>query len=84
MYTNMPPQSSDIVFTAGQIGLHPGGMALAEEAEQPTLSLTHVQRVLGACHAHLGSALCGICYFTTEEAGWTATQTWAEVKGHQK
>ena len=81
--TNMPPQSSDIVFAAGQIGLHPGSMTLAGETEQPTLSLTHVQRVLGACHAHLGSALCGTCYFTTEEAWWAATQAWAKVRGHR-
>ena len=68
-----------MVFTAGQIGLRPGQMVLAAETEQPSLSLTHVQSILTACHAHLGSTLCGVCYFTTEEAGWAARQCWTEV-----
>ena len=68
-----------MVFTAGQIGLRPGQMVLAAETEQPSLSLTHVQSILTACHANLGSTLCGVCYFTTEEAGWAASQCWTEV-----
>ena len=69
-----------MVFTAGQIGLRPAQMTLAAKTEQPSLSLTHVQCVLTACHAHLGSTLCGMCYFTTEEAGWAARQCWTEVR----
>ena len=55
-------------------------MTLAAKTEQPSLSLTHVQCVLTACHAHLESTLCGVCYFTTEEAGWAARQCWTEVR----
>ena len=75
-----PTQVSNVVFTAGQIGLRPAQMTLAAKTEQPSLSLTHVQCVLTACHAHLGSTLCGVCYFTTEEAGWAARQCWTKVR----
>lgn len=71
-----------MVFTSGQIGLHPSTMALALPLNQPSLSLTHVTSVLEALQACLGSALCGVCYFTTEEAGWAARTTWTEVHIH--
>lgn len=71
-----------MVFTSGQIGLHPSTMALAPPLNQPSLSLTHVTSVLEALQACLDSALCGICYFTTEEAGWAARTTWREVHVH--
>ena len=68
-----------MVFTAGQIGLQPATMTLAPPTDQPALSLTHVTSVLEANHAHLSSALCGLCYYTSEEAGWAARATWREV-----
>lgn len=71
-----------MVFIAGQIGLHPSNMTLAPPPNQPSISLTHTTAVLEANRANLGSTLCGICYFTTEEAGWTARMTWREVQGH--
>ena len=55
-------------------------MVLANEEEQPSLSLTHAFTVLRACHAHLDSALCGLCYYTHQKAGWLARKTWQLVK----
>ena len=64
---------------AGQIGLDPARMVLVDPKEQPSLSLTHTWTVLKACHAHLNSALCGICYFTSEAAAWRARDVWKQV-----
>ena len=72
-------QISRTVFAAGQIGLDPARMVLVDPKEQPSLSLTHTWAVIKACHAHLNSALCGICYFTTEEAAWRAREAWKQV-----
>ena len=65
---------------AGQIGLDPAHMKLVPILEQASLSLAHVQSVLKACHASLTSALCGVCYYTTEEAGWSARTALKEVR----
>ena len=67
------------VLLAGQIGLVPRTMTLAPSSQQPSLSLRHSCSVLEANHSHLTSALCGTCYYTTEEAGWAARMTWIEV-----
>lgn len=72
-------QAGEVVYTAGQIGLAPGTMQLVGEKEQPSLALTHAQVVLRACHTHLDSALCGLCYYTSEEAGRVAKATWNQV-----
>ena len=72
-------QISQTVFAAGQIGLDPARMVLVDLIDQPSLSLTHTRTVLKACHAHLNSALCGMCYFTTEEAAWRAREAWSQV-----
>ena len=72
-------QVGDVVFGAGQIGLEPSTMTLATPSQQAPLSLTHVQSVLQSCDSHLTSALCGVCYYTTDEAGWCARQTWVQV-----
>lgn len=66
---------------AGQIGLDPAHMGLVLPLEQASLSLTHVKSVLKACHTSLTSALCGVCYYTTEQAGWSARTALAEVSG---
>jgi diphthine-ammonia ligase len=68
-----------VVLLAGQIGLDPVSMTLVPSPRQPSLALHHVTSVLEANHAHLTSALCGVCYYTTEEAGWAARMTWTEV-----
>ena len=73
-------QIGELVHTAGQIGLAPGQMVLVKEEEQPSLSLTNTLTVLRACHTHFNSALCGMCYFTTEMAGWVAKETWSRVR----
>ena len=72
-------QGGKMVVIAGQIGLLPATMTLTPPTHQPSLSLTHVTSVLEANHASLGSALCGVCYCTTEEAGWAARVTWRKV-----
>ena len=56
-------------------------MTLTTPLSQATLSLTHVQSVLESCDAHLTSALCGVCYYTSDEAGWNARQSWWKVCG---
>ena len=68
-----------MVLLAGQIGLDPISMTLVPSPRQPSLALHHVTSVLEANHAHLNSALCGVCYYTTEEVGWAARMTWTEV-----
>ena len=72
------------MFTAGQIGLDPATMSLVSPSLQPSLALNHITTVLDASHTHLTSALCGICYYTTEEAGWIARMTWGKVSLHIK
>ena len=67
------------MFLAGQIGLDPISMNLVPSSQQPSLSLHHVTSVLEANHTHLTSALYGICYYTTEKAGWAARMTWTQV-----
>ena len=69
-----------MVYVAGQIGLVPSAMVLASEDEQPFLSLSHVSRVLEANGAHFGSALLGVCYYTTQRAEWIAKQVWRKVR----
>lgn len=72
----LPPslvfQVGQMVLSAGQIGLDPGHMTMVPPLEQASLALSHVQSVLKACHASLTSALCGVCYYTTEEGLWSA------------
>ena len=75
-------QAGQLVFTAGQIGLEPATMTLASPSLQPSLSLTHLHSVLEANYSHLSSALCGVCYYTTEEAGWAARSSWTQVSSH--
>ena len=72
-------QISETIFAAGQIGLDPAQMVLVDPKDQPSLSLIHTRTVLKACHAYLNSALCGMCYFTTEEAAWRAREAWKQV-----
>lgn len=68
-----------MVYTAGQIGLVPSTMTLASVDQQPSVSLAHVQRVLKANGARVGSAVLGICYYTTEHAEGLAKQIWRKV-----
>ena len=68
-----------MVYAAGQIGLVPSTMTLASEDQQPSLSLSHVCRVLEANGANMGSALLGVCYYTTQHAEWIAKQIWRQV-----
>lgn len=68
-----------MVFAAGQIGLVPSTMTLARDDQQPSVSLAHVQRVLMANGAHFGSAVLGICYYTTQHAEGLAKQIWRKV-----
>lgn len=74
-----PYQVDGVVFGAGQIGLDPTHMTLVPPLEQAALSLTHVQSVLKACHTSLTSALFGVCYYTTEQAGYSARRALREV-----
>ena len=68
-----------MVFAAGQIGLVPSTMTLASDDQQPSVSLAHVRRVLMANGAHFGSAVLGICYYTTQHAEGLAKQIWRKV-----
>lgn len=79
MYYLTSPQGGKVVFTAGQIGLQPANMNMVPPTNQPSVSLAHVTSVLEANHTHLGSAICGVCYYTTEEAGWAARMAWRQV-----
>ena len=68
-----------MVLLAGQIGLDPVYMTLVSPLDQASLSLHHVKSVLRACQASLSSVLFGVCYYTTEQAGWTARSTLSKV-----
>ena len=76
-------QAGRVVLTAGQIGLQPATMMLAPPTHQASLSLSHVCSVMEANHTSLHCTLCGLCYYTSEEAGWSARATWRKVRGTQ-
>ena len=49
------------------------------QAGQAQLALTHSQSVLLVCHAHLTSALCGVCYVANDQAAIHAKEAWKRV-----
>ena len=54
-------------------------MTMVPPVQQFHVSLAHVESVLKACGASLTSALCGMCYYTTEQGRYTATRALSEV-----
>ena len=64
---------------AGQIGLVPHCMTLADEDTQPSLALTHIQKVMAANGTELKMALGGVCYCTCFQSLCLARQAWKSV-----
>lgn len=69
---------NEVVFLAGEIGLVPYSMELADPLLQLPLSLKHTTSLLEANKTNWEFALCGVCFCVSQEVVMKARLTWKE------
>lgn len=72
-------KANGILYVAGQIGLIPGSMELADSTrDQARLSMRHLKRILNVYHLHVANIAQLVCYVSSSDYGLFVNQVWTQ------